>query len=431
MLDEFEILKTLDHPNIVRMFEMYLDEKNFYLISEYCQGGELFDRIKKAKCFSESMAAKIMYQILSAVVYCHSRNIVHRDLKPENILFVSKDQDDQLKLIDFGVSSNFTRNSKMSDKQGTVRAAEQAYYIAPEVLRKNYDEKCDIWSCGVILYILLCGYPPFNGSSDNVILSKISKGEFVFRGTCCSPDKEWKNVSASVKDLITKMLTFKPELRPPGNELLNHEWFALRNQETILLQSDVLHRLHNFHVDCSHQIKCKLQHAIMTYIVTQIEKGNELQELLDYFREIDKDKNGVIAKDELVEEFMKHKVWADNEAAEVEIEKILKYIDANMSGQVDFTEFVLATIEREKLLSEENVRNCFKMFDKVLSAHQDADGYLSREELKDVMEGLEADEDRWTLLLQRMDLNSDGKVDSDDEISEEEFMHYLKTVDAE
>lgn len=103
----------------------------------------------------------------------------------------------------------------------------------------------------------------------------------------------------------------------------------------------------------------------MTYIVTQIEKGNELQELLSYFREIDKDKNGVIAKDELVAEFMKHKVWADNEAAEVEIEKILKYIDANMSGQVDFTEFVLATIEREKLLSEENVRNCFKMFDKV------------------------------------------------------------------
>ena len=125
MLDEFEILKTLDHPNIVRMFEMYLDDKNFYLISEYCQGGELFDRIKKAKCFSESMAAKIMYQILSAVVYCHSRNIVHRDLKPENILFVSKDQDEQLKLIDFGVSSNFTRNSKMSDKQGTVGSADR------------------------------------------------------------------------------------------------------------------------------------------------------------------------------------------------------------------------------------------------------------------------------------------------------------------
>jgi calcium-dependent protein kinase len=120
VLDEFEILKQLDHPNIVRLYEMYLDEKNFYLISEYCEGGELFDRIKKAKFFNESTVAKLMFQILSAVTYCHSRNIVHRDLKPENILFVSKSNDDHLKLIDFGVSSNFNKNSRLSDKQGTV-----------------------------------------------------------------------------------------------------------------------------------------------------------------------------------------------------------------------------------------------------------------------------------------------------------------------
>ena len=120
LLGEFEILKTMDHPNIVRMYEMYSDEKSFYLISEYCEGGELFDRIKKVKSFSESMAANIMYQILSAVVYCHSKNIVHRDLKPENILFASRSNEDQIKLIDFGVSSSFTKDSKMHEKQGTV-----------------------------------------------------------------------------------------------------------------------------------------------------------------------------------------------------------------------------------------------------------------------------------------------------------------------
>jgi calcium-dependent protein kinase len=104
----------------VRLYEMYLDEKHFYLISEYCEGGELFDRIKKAKFFSEDIVAKYMFQILSAVLYCHSRGITHRDLKPENILFVSKNNDDQLKLIDFGVSSNFLPNIKLRDKQGTV-----------------------------------------------------------------------------------------------------------------------------------------------------------------------------------------------------------------------------------------------------------------------------------------------------------------------
>lgn len=120
VLSEFEILKSLDHPNIVRLHEMYSDEKNFYLISEYCEGGELFDRIKKSKFFSEAIVAKIMFQILSAVIYCHSRNIAHRDLKPENILFVNKHNNDHLKLIDFGVSSNFNVNSKLRDKQGTV-----------------------------------------------------------------------------------------------------------------------------------------------------------------------------------------------------------------------------------------------------------------------------------------------------------------------
>lgn len=123
VLDEFEILKSLDHPNIVRLYEMYVDDKNFFLISEYCEGGELFDRIKKAKCFSEEIVAKYMLQILSAVCYCHEKGIVHRDLKPENILFTSKENDDQLKLIDFGVSSNFNRNIKLRDKQGTVEKA--------------------------------------------------------------------------------------------------------------------------------------------------------------------------------------------------------------------------------------------------------------------------------------------------------------------
>jgi calcium-dependent protein kinase len=121
VVNEFEILKTLDHPNIVRLFEMYVDEKHFYLISEYCEGGELFDRIKKAKFFSEEMVAKYMFQIISAVLYCHNRKVAHRDLKPENILFVTKQNDEQLKLIDFGVSSNFNRSSKLRDKQGTVR----------------------------------------------------------------------------------------------------------------------------------------------------------------------------------------------------------------------------------------------------------------------------------------------------------------------
>lgn len=153
------------------------------------------------------------------------------------------------------------------------------------------------------------------------------------------------------------------------------------------------------------QIKCKLQYAIMTFIVTQIEKSLEISELQKYFQEIDKDNNGVIAKHELIQEFKKQK---DKDFSgrfdHIDIERVIETLDGNRSGVVDFTEFILAAIEREKVFTDQNVKNCFKMFDK------DADGYLSKEELKDVMQGLEADENRWNLLLKKIDVNEDGMV---------------------
>jgi calcium-dependent protein kinase len=129
-----------------------------------CEGGELFDHITQCGNFTESMAAEIMRQVLSAVVYCHEHRIVHRDLKPENLLLEFKrpfEKGNNLKVIDFGTSIEYNPHQKLRARLGT------AYYIAPEVLIGEYDEKCDVWSCGIILYILLCGYPPFNGDNDS------------------------------------------------------------------------------------------------------------------------------------------------------------------------------------------------------------------------------------------------------------------------
>ncbi len=125
-----------------------------------CYGGELFDKISEEQYFSEKDAAGILKQVLSAINFCHTRNIVHRDLKPENLLLDKDTDNPKIKIIDFGTSQVFSGDKKMSQKFGTP------YYIAPEVLKKSYNEKCDLWSCGVILYILLCGYPPFNGAND-------------------------------------------------------------------------------------------------------------------------------------------------------------------------------------------------------------------------------------------------------------------------
>ena len=144
--DEVEILTKLSHPNIMQIFEVYNDKTNFYIVSEFCQGGELFDAISKKGNFTENEACKIIKQVLSAICYSHQNNIVHRDLKPENILLEDKGSDLIIKIIDWGCAKNFKKNEKLTNKNGTP------YYIAPEVLEGNYDENCNAWSCGVIFY---------------------------------------------------------------------------------------------------------------------------------------------------------------------------------------------------------------------------------------------------------------------------------------
>jgi len=171
------------------------------LITEYCNGGELFERVKTMNGFTEKIAAFYMKQIISAVVHCHAQNIVHRDLKPENILFDSKKQSANVKVIDFGTSRRFDPSKKLTKTLGTP------YYIAPEVLHKNYNEKCDVWSLGVILYIMLCGYPPFNGRNEKEILKRVETGIFSF------DPEEWANISTEAKTLINKMLILDPSKR--------------------------------------------------------------------------------------------------------------------------------------------------------------------------------------------------------------------------
>ena len=170
---EIDILKNLDHPNILRLYETIEDNNSIYLVTEICEGGELFDEILARNRFEEKDAAPIMKQLLSAINYCHKKNVCHRDLKPENVLLDSKDKQ-TIKVIDFGTSQVFANEEKMELVLGT------AYYIAPEILSGKYDEKCDMWSIGVILYILLSGEPPFSGTTDADIIAKVKKGKYNF-----------------------------------------------------------------------------------------------------------------------------------------------------------------------------------------------------------------------------------------------------------
>jgi calcium-dependent protein kinase len=196
LFNEINILRELDHPNIVKMFEFFEDEKRFYIVQEICKGGELFDEILHRGKFTERDAALLTKQILSCMNYCHLNNIVHRDLKPENILLEQNKEFDQIKIIDFGTALVFDPARPLDEKLGTP------YYIAPEVLTKNYSSKCDIWSIGVIVYILLSGTPPFTGATDKEIIKKVQGGKVSFAGDA------WKGVGETAKDFINQALSY-------------------------------------------------------------------------------------------------------------------------------------------------------------------------------------------------------------------------------
>ena len=220
-INEVTALKTLDHPNIIKLFEVYEEEENVYLVQELWTGGELFDRIVENQFLSEKKAAIIFQQVLQSILYWNKNRISHRDLKPENYMFKSKDEEANLKLIDFGLSMSYYKMEHEGDpKWNLVRMktrAGTAFFMAPEVISHDYTESCDMWSAGVILYIMLWGYPPFYGETDQEILEAVVSGEYDFE------DEVWEEVSDSAKDLIRKLLV--PEIsRLSPKEALNHPW---------------------------------------------------------------------------------------------------------------------------------------------------------------------------------------------------------------
>jgi len=186
IMNEVHVLSEIDHPNIVRLFEFYDEPKYYCLVQEVCSGGELFDAIISAGKFKESTAQVLIKRLVSCINYCHSKGIVHRDLKPENILLEPDMDFDKMKIIDFGTAVPFSSKDK---KKALNEVLGTPFYIAPEVLAANYTEKCDIWSIGVITFMLLSGKAPFFGKDDAAIFAMVRKGKFEFASA------NWKMVT--------------------------------------------------------------------------------------------------------------------------------------------------------------------------------------------------------------------------------------------
>ena len=391
--EEVEILSKLSHPNIMQLYEVYNDKTNFYIVSEFCPGGELFDAISKKGNFNENEASKIMKQVLSAITHSHQNNIVHRDLKPENILLEDKGNDSIIKIIDWGCAKNFNKNEKLTNKDGTP------YYIAPEVLEGYYDEKCDIWSCGVILYIMLCGYPPFDGENEEEILDKVKKGNFEF------PKEEWKNISKDAIDLIEKMLTFESNKRISALECLSHKWFIKNKNKNISDKKTAKNIINNMK---KFKRGKKLEQASISFIVNQLISKDERKELIKQFQDWDTNGDGVLSRDEIIEGYRKTYGAVD----ENEIDNIMKSIDLDGNGVIDYNEFLSCAFNRDKIMSKDNLELTFKAFD------SDGSGKISAEELMNVfMKGDKSgnlNKEVFEKMVKDADPNGDGEISFDE-----------------
>jgi len=400
LIKEINILKSLDHPNIIKVYEYFNNKRRLYIITELCTGGELFDKISNEKSFNEKLASHVMRQLLSAVQYCHSNGIIHRDLKPENVLIDSNEEYNKeyftIKVIDFGTSDKLNKN-KMMDKQiGTP------FYIAPEVLNNSYNEKCDIWSCGVIMYILLCGVPPFFGNTDEEIYRAVKEGKFTMDGP------EWSEISREAKELIKGMLRKDMNKRYSAEEVLNHLWFKKMKEcmkENYHISKERLNQvagnLKNF------KANMKLQQATLAYIVHNLVRKEDMKDMREVFLKFDLNGDGRLTREELLTGLSG--VMTHNEAL-AEVNRMMQLIDVDGNGYIEYEEFLRATMNRNKLLTDENLQVVFDRFDK------DKSGQISPDELKGVF-GKESNitDEAWKEIVGEIDGDGDG------EISFEEF----------
>lgn len=342
------------HPNVVKLKEAYEDKQSIHIVMELCAGGELFDRIIARGHYSERAAANLIRTIVQVVEYCHDLGVMHRDLKPENFLLSNKKEDAMLKTTDFGLSMFFKPGDVFTDIVGS------AYYVAPEVLRRHYGVEADVWSCGVILYILLCGVPPFWAENEQGIFDAVLRGHIDF------DSDPWPRISTSAKDLVRKMLRQDVKQRLTAREVLNHPWVKVDGDAPdVPMDPAVLTRLKQF--SAMNKMK-KLALRVIAKNLTE----EEIMGLKQLFKAMDTDNSGAISYQELKEGLKKH----GSNLPEAQIKQLMEAADVDNSGTIDYEEFITATVHLNKVEKEEHIYEAFRHFD------TDNSGYITVDELK-------------------------------------------------
>jgi len=355
--EEIAIMRMLNHRNIIKLIDTFEDRRTVHLVMELCTGSELSDRLIEVGKFTECQAAGLMQQIFDAVVYLHANQICHRDLKPENILFSSLEpiEHGTLKLIDLGSACMFHKGQVMRTKAGS------SYFVAPQVLSGRYDHSSDLWSCGIIMHILLCGYPPFYGETEDEVLAKVRKGAFSFA------PKDWKKVSEEAQIFIRMLTKMNPLDRCTAEEALKDNWIVNKATKADNETLDNVSRLRRS------QSGRKLHKACLNEISEQLTES-QITELGDIFMKLDSDSDGMLNAKELrrgLEQVGLKQLPKD-------LQTILEEVDVDSvdSGVVDYKKFVAMTMSKKQIMQEMVCWNAFN------DCGCDSEGNITRDGLK-------------------------------------------------
>ncbi|OIT21345.1 PREDICTED: calcium-dependent protein kinase 24 isoform X2 [Nicotiana attenuata] len=384
------------HPNIVSYKEVYEDKEAVYLVMELCEGGELFDRIVARGHYTERAAARVTKTILEVVQVCHKHGVIHRDLKPENFLYANTSENAQLKAIDFGLSIFFEPGQRFGEIVGSP------YYMAPEVLRRNYGPEVDVWSAGVILYILLCGVPPFWAETEEGIAHAIVKGTIDFNRD------PWPRVSDEAKDLVKGMLDPNPYNRLTVEEVLEHHW--IQNAEkvsNVCLGEGVRARIKQF------TLMNKFKKKVLRVVADNLPQ-DQVHGIKQMFYMMDSDKNGNLSFQELKDGLH----MMGQSVADPEVQLLMDAADVDGNGMLNCEEFVTMAVHLQRLSNDDHLRQAFLQFDKNRS------GYIEFEDLKVSLfdDHLGPKNDQAI-----HDIISDADLDKDGRISYQDFKVMMST----
>jgi len=356
---ELKIMAQLDHPNVVRLVETFYEKDCVHLVMELCAGGELFDRLLEARRFKEDTARSLIRKIVGVVRFCHERGIVHRDLKLENILFDSKSPDAEMKICDFGLSKRYTtRHHHMLQQQvGTP------YYMAPEVLDGQYDEKCDLWSIGVIAYMLLTGKPPFPGQTNKDIMDNVRTLPVEIK------KRDFSGCSDQSKHFVKSLLDRNRTTRPSAQQALEHPWFTMEKQSVEAPLESTVQRLMMY---SEYPTLKRVALEMVTFNFTP----DEIKSMIPEFQKFDASNQGEINVNDFkvaLTNLTKTTISDEN------VQKLFDQMDTDHSGALSWHEFLAACLNSCKMDDDKYLKQAFDHIDKT------GTGTIERVDIKRLM----------------------------------------------